>query len=569
MTDPSTPPAGSRLLLPTVLLAWTLGLLVSPLVISPGTDDGFYALMPIGFFAEHSIGTFHLREFDQVFYVLPGYYFLQSLFYYPLLLAGMDYNFITAKLHQLVACAALVAVTAVLVTRLCEPAMSRLRAGLALAALGMTPFVQDAMNIRPEPAGLLATAVALAAFHRGMAGTAGGRLWFATAAFALGLAATMHPTFIVTSGGVGLMAIVLVAHRRGWRSTLLPIAAGCLPPLIMVLWYLANLPQSWIALSANAELRAGGWHNPLIGLIDIVEVAFMLRGGGLSLAQLNQVLLYQAMFWSTLLAVGFAFHAWRSAATPARRDTILLLAVMLAMALVNIMINASTRLQFHVVLSYPAVVLAAIGVPLGWLAGWITRSRLLHAGLAAVCVLVVLFAPMAHVLKHVAPGTRYHPLSLAAAVEPALKDAARLYLSDDRFVLAFADRIQATLEGSGNPDTYWALPYVVGDRVRENRTLSVLLCEFRAAGDAPVVWVISENRIDTVNEDEGRAVILSRVYAGSRALEYSMRFDKVLYRAHDFLALHGRIEAVQERLADGTRRTLYRPPQVLPTCPPA
>lgn len=558
-----------RWLLIAVACAWGLSLLVSPVVISPATDDGFYALMPIAFFAEHSIGTYYLREFDRVFYVLPGYFYLQSLFYYPLLLLGLDYNFVTAKLHQAAICAGLVAATWVLVVRLSEPATGRLRAALALAALAATPFVQDAMNLRPEPAGLLATALALVMFHRGMTAAAPDARWLSAAAFALGLAATMHPTFIITSGGVGLAALVLVSRRSQWRQVLLCLAAGCLPIAVMLAWYLINLPESWQALSANAELRSGGWRNPTGGLIDIVRLAFLQDGGGgLSLARLNQALLYQVMFWCVVAAVLCAVRWLRTPLTPAQRDTAILALVLLAMALLNIMLNASTRLQFHVVLSYPAVLVAALGLPLGWLARGLSRSRLLMAGLIAACVLAVLFAPLAHTLKHLAPGTRYHPLTLMAALQPALGSAGRIYFSDDRFLLALSDQVVETLRGAGRPETYWTLPYVVGSPQREQKALHALICDIAGLGDKPLIWVVSSNRLGPVDESAGKAVVLSRTYGDSRALEYSMRFDDILYRAHDVLALRGRVDEVREILDGGARLTLYQPPHIIPSCTP-
>jgi hypothetical protein len=579
MTELSSPrvaagqPSAARLPGGVAVAAWLLALVASPLVVSPGTDDGFYAMFPVGFFFEHSLGTYYLDEFKKVFYVFPGYFFLQALFYYPAFLADLSYDWLTARSHQIVICGLLILATARLVARLSDDGKARLslRVACCLALLGVTPFAQDAMNIRPEPAGLLATVAGLLSFHKALTVGAGRTRWLGVAAVAVASAATMHPTFIFTSGGIGLASLIIVGRRFGQRAVLLPLAAAVLPLLAMAGWYLANMPDSWNALAVNAGNRTLVLSAFGQGLVTIVNFAFFLdptqRPQPLSLASLYQAGPYQALFW-VLIASGFAaVRLVRRTEPGPRRDTVILIVVFLLMAVLNILLNTTSRVQFYVVLGFPAVLLSALAVPERILDAVLERGRARRLALLTVVVVAVLANPLAHFAKHVlAAEPRFHPLPLAAAVRPAIGTEGRLFFSDDRFLLALVDRKIDNLKGDSAFQAHWVLPYFLGDRALEDRIVAEFICDLAGAPDRSVIWIVSANRLGRLDRSDQLAEIESRRYAGSRRLQYLLRYDNILYEAHNVVALKGKISRVTETLPNGEQKVIYRSPSLAPTC---
>lgn len=579
MTEISSPqavagrPFAARLPGRIAIAAWLLALAASPLVVSPGTDDGFYAMFPVGFFFEHSLGAYYLDEFRKVFYVFPGYFFLQALFYYPVFLADLSYDWFTARTHQIVICGLLILATARLVARLSDDGEARLslRLAICLALLGVTPFAQDAMNIRPEPAGLLATVVGLLSIHKALTVEAGRTRWLGIAAVAVASAGTMHPTFIFTSGGVGVVCLAILWRRFGARAVLLPIIAASLPLLAMAGWYLANMPDSWNALAVNAGNRTLVLSEFGQGLVTIVKFAFFLdptqRPQPLSMASLYQAGPYQALLW-VLIASGFAaVRLVRRTEPGPRRDTVILIVVFLLMAVLNILLNTTSRVQFYVVLGYPAVLLSALAVPEHFLAAVADGGHGRRLALLAVVVVAVLANPLAHLAKHVLAATpRFHPLPLAAAVRPAIGAGDRLFFSDDRFLLTFADRKIANLKGDRAFQAHWVLPYFLGDRDFEDRVVAEFVCDLAAAPDRRVIWIVSANRLGWLDRSARLATIESRRYAGSRRLQYLLRYDDILYEAHNVVALKGEVSRVTEILPNGEQKAIYRSPDLAPTC---
>jgi hypothetical protein len=114
------------------------------------------------------------------------------------------------------------------------------RISVFLVMLGVSPFLIDALYMRPEPVGLLFIVLAMLAYHGASEGGCKGTGRVAVAGLLLGSAAIMHPTFVVAGGVLGLYMAGNFLYRREFLYAALGTGSALLPIAAAASWFFAN-----------------------------------------------------------------------------------------------------------------------------------------------------------------------------------------------------------------------------------------------------------------------------------------------------------------------------------------
>lgn len=558
--------------LAVLILAWAGLLLLTPLVVAPSIDDGFFSAMPLI--------AFHLEDpaleptllYLTRFLILPGILFAQEFFYWPYLLLGLPYTYYTAKLLVIAINIALFALVLRLLrdSREESAAKSFFRGLLFLVVLCTSVYMEDVISIRPEGAGLLATMVGIVCVLRAQAGPRA-VLWRAAAGLALAAAATTHPSFALTSAGLALAACILLWRREGWRALTVPIAAAAVPVLAMLAWYVLNAPESWDMLLLHVEERTPGSTyvgQPLVMLAKVV----LQQGleGQSALARLflaatrAQILLITALA-VLLVAVSLARPGLRRQLG----DAHLYAAIVLLLALLNLVVQSSPRTQYLVVLSFAAALTLALYLPVAWLARPPLRALVSRRWLLLALGLPLLLTfPLSHAAKSMLSAEpRYHPRALLRAVEPELGRHRMVLVSDDRYLPAFLPQFEAGLRGGDGPAVHWIFPhYTTSDLAR--RGLGNIACRLQQQDDRPVLWIISDlftkGRNLIAHDTAARRIDFS-MHVGKSAvrIDIAFRYDAIVYRDRNTLAFSGRVARIGEQGVEAS----YEEGQERTACP--
>lgn len=341
---------------------WFVSIWSSIFYMSPGTDDAHFILEALGFITHGDIGFIYLDTFHEFFLTLPPYAFLNGLFYLTWDGIGLPINYYTYKIFHLLTLSFLITVSAGFTYF--HPAANRkvrvARASLMLLFLATTPFALDIFNPRPEALGLGTTVLALMFFARSN-GTLGAVAWgYPAAGFCLGVAAAAHPSFIVTSSGLALSALVFAFRNGAAKSAVTAIVVGFLPVLAVVVWYIAHLPLSVETLLANVGGRSPNASSFGVAALTVVDYV-LLR---LPLDASYSVRLYWGLpFWvfSLLLLACFVtlIGDLRRQAVGPIAQLHQLHWTFLLMSLVNALMAPSGRVQVYVVVSFAAALLIA------------------------------------------------------------------------------------------------------------------------------------------------------------------------------------------------------------------
>jgi len=509
----------------------------------------------------------------------PSYAFLSGIFYWVWNAIGLPINFYTYNaFHNLTSTFALVALVGLFFQTAANRREGALRTNITLTLLALTPFVIDIAHLRPEPMGLAATIGAILAFHRASQ-CARTVVWFyLTAGLLLGLAVTMHPSLVVSSGMTALAALIMLLRRGKILLSLQASMAGVVVPALVVGWYLANLPQSVDMLFFEVNQRSAtlsGIGSSVMVILDYLLFAAP-AGASLEVKAYNAVLfggLVISMVAALVLLLAALRTGWRSLSEVEFLCTAFFLG-----ALLNTFIDPSGRTQLYVVMSCAAVLMVGMMVPR------CSDAVIFHVGtvpdvsinsataIAGIMVLAVLFNPMAHVSKRYLYTTpRYHGPTANALVRPALAKGDALFFTTDQFLPPFIDLVKETYEslgeGTGDIAAYWVLPYMHGRPALERQTISALVCFLVRHDGDHIVWGL---RKDLVRFEKGKPKRASiRLVNRFRSYRIEFQVAEILYEFHDGYFLAGRVLSLTESMDSEGRSTenlYYQFPNDAPGC---
>ncbi len=352
----------STRLLGALAVLWLIAIWSSVLYMSPGTDDAHFILEALGFITHGDIGFLYIQTFREFFLTFPPYAFLHGVFFFVWDGVGLPINYFTYKTFHLFCLMVLILLASMFVYRV--PADSRAtrvsRTCLILVLLAVAPVTLDIFNPRPETLGLAATVSAMLFFAYGN-GAIGSKPWcYGCAGFCVGLAAATHPSFMITSAGLGPVALLLVIRNSAAKAAIGALVLGALPVIAVVTWYLYHYPLSVETLSANVGGRAPTTSSLGVSVLAVLDYILLRLPSG---APLATRLYWGLTFWTfgllllASLAILVSDLLQRSRGPLAQLH--ILLWVFLAMSLVNVLLATSGRVQVYVVASFAAALLVA------------------------------------------------------------------------------------------------------------------------------------------------------------------------------------------------------------------
>jgi hypothetical protein len=534
----------------TVLL-WIAVAFSAPLYFAPTQDDGQYLTQVLGLRYFGVVGIPYIDTIQRHFVVLPGYSYLSAYGLSFLNSLGWPLGASTYRVIHLffVACIPLALLA---LARLAGLRDWLLRGLIFVAILSLTPFVLDHLALRPEPFGVLLTILAMFALVAGeqQARPARRLLLAGSGAFALGCAATLHPTFVVTSGFIAVCAAIRLLYIGQTAAVVVGFGTFLFPVALMVAWYLRDSPQSVEMLLNNTGNRAPTWSTFGAGISETYRYVTLDHPKRLALPTAAfYALLFATMSLSAVVALGatvaavFGKGVFRGAPS-AIGATRWLAAAFFFAALLNVVVTGSARIQAFVVLSSAASIMISLGLHssvTNTVAKLPGSLRILALLLATATVLV---NPLAHIAKDsLSTLPAYTAADAREAVLSKLGAQDVVLLSDDRFVPAFFDLTEAGIRGDrGAPSAYWIWPPFHGSPMLEQQAVQSLVCLLNdRAANGSVVWVLSEQFGPKVEAQSG-ALEMSLGHWTEIKIEFV--YDEVLYRARNSWALRGTIQSI-------------------------
>lgn len=549
-----------------LFVVWIGLLLLLPLIAAPSVDDGYFSAMPPILLHLDNPADELTNHYAARFLVLPGLLFAQDAFFLPYLAAGLPYTYYTAKLVVLLIGILLIYFSFKLFD---DPKAESgqdgfLRRLLFLVLVGTGVFMEDVINIRPETTGLLATIVGILCFRHAGRSERPGR-WRGLSGLALGIAATTHPTFILTTAGLGLLAMVLLLRRERWQVLPVPIVATLVPIALMVAWFLAHAPESMSQLLVHIDERNPQASYPGHSVLALLKIAGGIGLEGQSrLAQLYIAATRGLLVVSVVLAlIAVAAALLRRSSRARLTDTHLMVATLFLLALLNLFVQNSPRTQYLVVLAFTSALALALHLPPGLIAAWSGIRLLSHRGLLLAAGLLALSAyPASHAAKSLVSGeARYHPRPLLQKVVPRLSEYRAVFVGDDRYLPAFLPQFVERLTSGDGPLVQWIFPHHITRELAQG-AVGNIVCFLQEQPEAPILWVISTlftagDNLNAHDREARRLDFSMNVGKSQMRVRFVFDYDERLYRDRSTLALSGRIVRIEELPEDGPARPLY------------
>lgn len=533
------------------VLVWIAVAFAAPFYFAPTQDDGQYLTQVLGLRYFGVVGIPYVDTVQRHFVVLPGYSYVSTYGLSFLNALGWPLGASTYRVTHLffVACIPLALLA---LTRMAGLRDWLLRGLIFVALLSLTPFVLDHIALRPEPLGVLLTILGITALvaSEQSASRLRGLMVAGVGALALGCATTLHPTFVVTSSVIATFAAARLLYIRQTAAVAVGFGAFIIPVVFMVAWYLRDAPQSIEMLLNNTGTRAPTWSTFGAGISETFHYITLTHPKHLPLpTAVFYALLFTTMAISVVVALGAAvavifgrgvFRGPPSAIGAARW----LAAAFFFAALLNVIVTGSARVQAFVVLSSAASLMVALSIPSSVTSSLMRLPVALRFTALLFTSATVLINPLAHVAKDfVGPLPTYTAAEAREAVLSKLEPRDVVLLSDDRFVPAFFDLIEAGARGDrGTPSAYWIWPPFHGSPNLERQAVKSLACLLNdRSTSGSVVWILSEQ---FGPKDGAKKGVLELSLGHWNQIKIEFVYDEVLYRAKNSWALRGTITSI-------------------------
>lgn len=356
----------------SLAILWIFSIWGSIWYLASGHDDGVFFGLAIAFKNEGDLGLYYINHFQEFFIYLPGYPFIQAVFFLGWDFIGLPINLYTYKTFNLVTNTLLLLASYRLLVMVEPTPISRksltIKLNLFLILLGASPFIIDFLYMRPEPLGLLLTLCSILLLGEGNSGARYKAHRYFFSAFFLGIASVSHPTFIVTSGGLSCVAIIFLIRRRQFLSIISAFLGVSIPILCAALWYLLHQPQSFEMLALHVSGRVSSVTSLGAGVSTIFNYMMLTNTLPKSLVA---KLYYAVCFWVLFLTILLILIQVVSGAI--RKEILCscdgakLVITFFAFALLNALVDKAAHLQIYTVLGFSAVLAVVVFLPRRWL----------------------------------------------------------------------------------------------------------------------------------------------------------------------------------------------------------
>jgi hypothetical protein len=282
-----------------LIFLWFVLVFGSVFYLAPGDDDFFFISQTLSVVHKNTIGIYDVDRIIPAFLNLPGLVFFQGAFFKAFGLIGVSVNIYTYRLFICLVVFGLVCAGAAFLysegTQQHNEQTASFRANVFLVLLGVTPFVMDGLNIRPEAPGLLCLVLGILLLSGTTIDTPPGPVKSFAAGVCIGTSFTMHPTIIFGAGIAAtlLIARLVVAHQ--WKVAGLGALGALVPIGWMATWYGVHAPLSTDILFFAASHRGE--------LIGEPAIKMFLQAGRVFSEGINAVSVYYSILYSVLIGV--------------------------------------------------------------------------------------------------------------------------------------------------------------------------------------------------------------------------------------------------------------------------
>ena len=437
-------------------LAWLAVLVTSSFLMMPNTDDPFYFLPGLGLLNEGVLAIPVNGRLDPIFFNFPTFSFLQGLFLFVTQAVGVPVDYYTHRLFNGVVVAGLLGLSLryVRLTVSAEGTPPGAVKLVLLLTLGITPFAQSWLLVRPEPLGLLCVVGTLVLHQYWVASGRTRRPILLASAFLVGVPLTLHPLFFPISGLLALSFLFLEFRVRTNRALLAAaVVIAVVPVAAMAAYYLFNLPGSAEQLLSQAQ---NGTTVLFTGFEGLVRRVLPFSGDGITIRRV-----VGSMFFTPLLLLILVDLALLVSVFGRRRRsldiflplTMLFLSIPVVLALFFNFIYVFGVIAFVASLFFAVTAAPQIGAVTKFLA----RGRRYWLVVIFSVAGVGLWTEL-NIAKYVVFPERYlRPGAVLDVVAGAAGGSARLFVTLPELVPLFLRQFEDTMAHSENTalPTYW------------------------------------------------------------------------------------------------------------------
>jgi len=163
--------------------------------------------------------------------------------------------------------------------------------------------------------------------------------------------------------------------------------------------------------------------------------------------------------------------------------------------------------------------------------------------LAAICMVAVMYTPVAHTLKLLiggAPG--YQGVVVAETVRSTIPDNDLILFGDDRFMPPFLDLIAEKYKDGTGQNLHWIFPTLMGSRAIEEAMVADFVCLIAENENTPITWLLNRGTVTASATVSNRVGIVLRTFRRRLVVDFDV--ENVLYEVHDGIFLRGGVARV-------------------------
>ena len=261
--------------------AWIANVIYSFLFIPQSADDTFYFFSSLGFFHKYNIGMLEGDLFSITFFQFPGYSLFNGIFLYLSSVITIPLNYYTYRLFHRLLILLIMILGYYFIKAINQNNRNVLHVNLYILILLLSPFSLNTMiTVRPEALGIVFVLCGLLSYMHWKNNKVMKKkcsLLVISGLF-FGLSVTTHPIFVLLSGIVCFMIIVLEVRKRSFVNALIFGAIALVPPLIMLFWIWAHAPESIDQITLKADhLSATPFALLLRNIKQLVSQSFLIN----------------------------------------------------------------------------------------------------------------------------------------------------------------------------------------------------------------------------------------------------------------------------------------------------
>tara|TARA_B100000315_G_scaffold254217_1_gene294788 strand:+ start:673 stop:2001 length:1329 start_codon:yes stop_codon:yes gene_type:complete len=365
---------------------------------------------------------------------------------------------------------------------------------LFLILLGITPFAQNCLQLRPEIIGNMLIVLGLI-FYRLWDISQGRKLfYYYSSAIYLGLSIALHPNFTIASG-ILIFVILLINLRKVRIShTLFFVLIVSIPSVIVLGWYLKDYPESIMQfrqqVSRHESFRAGAF-------IRLFNESFLLGHWDSLKIKLFYALLWFPLFVVLITTLVLILKRLKAIIRHDSFNVIFITALIIIIALMVIDRGSDSYFAiyaFFILLFFTYIVTFNKG-----LVSEMQQNKKFSTKLITIVfIMLVLAHSIIHTVKFQFSSEKYYFAPRAFShVSESLKPDDTLFLCESpRQVAMFYNLLDAKYRGDIRTNDVFVVRAIKGQIADRKRLREILLKKIRTISFEKTIWGLRKRNIN-------------------------------------------------------------------------